>query len=371
MQRDRDRGEPGRGTRRVRDAARGSRDGPGRSGRTRREPADRRARRAAAGRPARTTSRRARFATDRRLGRHRTVGEHRPPERRARRRASRRPPRRRPRRPRRRTADAATNLARRAVIRSSSHARRDRPASAIPVGATARRSGYNGRRPDRRVGPWPSAEPDLPSPGARPRAAAPTEFEDRRCRAAPGARPLVRTIVDRARRRSSSSCSAASGRPERAGRSARASSRRTRRRPRARRSTISTTIVFVIAAAIFFVVEGLIVWTVIRYRRKPGDDELPPQTHGHNLAEVIWTVVPTIIVIFLFFISWQTLNTVEARSNAARPHGPGRRRPVPVDVRLPPRRAPRRPPSRCSRCRRRSGPTAACTCRPARRPTST
>ncbi len=71
-------------------------------------------------------------------------------------------------------------------------------------------------------------------------------------------------------------------------------------------------IVFLIATVIFFVVEGLIVWSVIRYHRKPGDDELPPQTHGHNLAEVVWTVVPTIIVIFLFVISWQTLNTVEA-----------------------------------------------------------
>src|SRR5262245_46683673 len=55
------------------------------------------------------------------------------------------------------------------------------------------------------------------------------------------------------------------------------------------------TIVFTIAAIIFFVVEGLIVWTVLRYRRRPGDDELPPQTHGHNLAEVVWTIVPTLI----------------------------------------------------------------------------
>jgi cytochrome c oxidase subunit 2 len=74
------------------------------------------------------------------------------------------------------------------------------------------------------------------------------------------------------------------------------------------------TLVFAIAAVIFFVVEGLIVWSVIRYRRKPGDDELPPQTHGHNLAEIIWTVIPTIIVFFLFFVSWQTLNTVEAHA---------------------------------------------------------
>jgi len=72
--------------------------------------------------------------------------------------------------------------------------------------------------------------------------------------------------------------------------------------------------VFAIAVAIFFVVEGLIVWTVLRYRRKPGDDELPAQTHGNAFAEVVWTVVPTIIVAFMFVISWQTLNSVEAIS---------------------------------------------------------
>lgn len=74
-------------------------------------------------------------------------------------------------------------------------------------------------------------------------------------------------------------------------------------------------LVFYVAAAIFFVVEGLIIWTVVRYRRRPGDDELPPQTHGNNLAEVIWTVVPTIIVAVLFFFSWQTLNRVDAVSD--------------------------------------------------------
>ena len=72
------------------------------------------------------------------------------------------------------------------------------------------------------------------------------------------------------------------------------------------------TIVFLIAAVIFFLVEGLIIWSVIRYRRRPGDDELPPQTHGHNLAEVVWTVAPTLVVLFLFFVSWQTLNRVDA-----------------------------------------------------------
>ena len=73
-------------------------------------------------------------------------------------------------------------------------------------------------------------------------------------------------------------------------------------------------LVFGIAVVIFFVVEGLIIWTVVRYRRKPGDDELPPQTHGNAIAEVVWTVVPTLIVAILFVASWLTLNTVDATS---------------------------------------------------------
>ena len=73
-------------------------------------------------------------------------------------------------------------------------------------------------------------------------------------------------------------------------------------------------IVFYIAAAIFVLVEGVIVFTVFRYRRKPGDDELPPQIHGNNLVEVIWTAIPTVIVAFLFVMSWQTLNTVDAKT---------------------------------------------------------
>ncbi len=72
--------------------------------------------------------------------------------------------------------------------------------------------------------------------------------------------------------------------------------------------------VFYIAAAIFFIVEGLIIFTAIRYRRKDGDEELPPQTHGNNLVEVIWTAIPLAIVLILFVMSWQTLNTVDAKA---------------------------------------------------------
>ena len=73
-------------------------------------------------------------------------------------------------------------------------------------------------------------------------------------------------------------------------------------------------LVFAFAVVIFLAVEAWIVIALVRYRRKPGDDELPPQTHGNTLVEVIWTVIPTVIVAILFFFSWQTLNKVEAKT---------------------------------------------------------
>ncbi len=72
-------------------------------------------------------------------------------------------------------------------------------------------------------------------------------------------------------------------------------------------------IVFLIGIAVFLLVEGLILFAVLRYRRRKGDDELPPQIHGSNKLEIIWTAIPIAIVLALFVVSWQTLNTIDAR----------------------------------------------------------
>jgi cytochrome c oxidase subunit II len=72
--------------------------------------------------------------------------------------------------------------------------------------------------------------------------------------------------------------------------------------------------ILIISGGIVFVaVEALILWAVFRYRRRPGDDELPKQTHGNNLLEVVWTIVPLIIVTGLFVVSWQGINKVNAQ----------------------------------------------------------
>jgi cytochrome c oxidase subunit 2 len=63
-----------------------------------------------------------------------------------------------------------------------------------------------------------------------------------------------------------------------------------------------------IAAVVFVVVSGLVIWSVVRYRRR--DDELPTQTHGNNRLELIWTAIPTVIVLVLFVFTIQAQNKV-------------------------------------------------------------
>jgi cytochrome c oxidase subunit 2 len=78
-------------------------------------------------------------------------------------------------------------------------------------------------------------------------------------------------------------------------------------------------ITFAFAAVIFVVVGGLIVGFAIRYRRKPGDDELPPQIHGNSTIEVVWTVIPTLIVLVLFVLSAIELGRLDTAPASPKP----------------------------------------------------
>jgi cytochrome c oxidase subunit 2 len=73
-------------------------------------------------------------------------------------------------------------------------------------------------------------------------------------------------------------------------------------------------IVLILAGIVFVAVEGFILYAIVRYRRKPGDDTLPEQLHGNTKVEIVWTVIPTVIVFILFGFSMVTLAAVDARS---------------------------------------------------------
>jgi len=79
-------------------------------------------------------------------------------------------------------------------------------------------------------------------------------------------------------------------------------------------------LVLAITSAIFVVVAGLIVYTIWRFRRKPGDDakQEPPQVYGSNQIEVAWTVIPVLIVFVLIGVSARVIAGVQ---NASPPPG--------------------------------------------------
>lgn len=72
--------------------------------------------------------------------------------------------------------------------------------------------------------------------------------------------------------------------------------------------------ILVLAGIVFVGVEGFIIYALVRYRRQPDDDVLPPQVHGNTAIELVWTAIPTVIVLILFVLSMITLSTVNARA---------------------------------------------------------
>lgn len=60
-----------------------------------------------------------------------------------------------------------------------------------------------------------------------------------------------------------------------------------------------------IGGAIFLLVQGMLVYSVIRFRAKPGDRADGPPMHGNATLELVWTVIPAIIVLILTIYSLQ------------------------------------------------------------------
>lgn len=72
-------------------------------------------------------------------------------------------------------------------------------------------------------------------------------------------------------------------------------------------------LIFVLAALVFLIVEGLLVYNVLRFRRKPHDDKrVPRQIDRATLLEVIYTGIPILLVLFLFIVTIRTMNAVAA-----------------------------------------------------------
>jgi cytochrome c oxidase subunit 2 len=68
-------------------------------------------------------------------------------------------------------------------------------------------------------------------------------------------------------------------------------------------------VLLVIAAFIFIVVEGLLLLSLLRFRRRKASDT--EQVYGNTGLEVLWTVIPAIIVTVLFVLTVRTMADIQ------------------------------------------------------------
>lgn len=73
-------------------------------------------------------------------------------------------------------------------------------------------------------------------------------------------------------------------------------------------------VVLITAVPIFVLVMTVAIYSMIRFRAKPGDTGDGPPIHGNTRLEIIWVTVPFIIVTALAIYSWVVLDDIEAKA---------------------------------------------------------
>ncbi|CAA9508792.1 MAG: Cytochrome c oxidase polypeptide II [uncultured Solirubrobacterales bacterium] len=72
-------------------------------------------------------------------------------------------------------------------------------------------------------------------------------------------------------------------------------------------------VTLIVAVPIFVLVMAVAIYSVVRFRARPGDTRDGAPIHGNARLEVIWVAVPTLIVSVLAAYSWIVLDEIEAR----------------------------------------------------------
>lgn len=77
-------------------------------------------------------------------------------------------------------------------------------------------------------------------------------------------------------------------------------------------------LLYAFSAIVFLLVEGLLIYSVVKYRRRKAN-EMPEQVHGNTRLEIIWTVLPMVIVAIIFFASVDAMSRLAARGQVSSP----------------------------------------------------
>ncbi len=67
---------------------------------------------------------------------------------------------------------------------------------------------------------------------------------------------------------------------------------------------------------VFVLVEGALIFVVLKYRKRGTDTAKPPQTHGNATLEIIWTIIPAVILFFLAIPTVRIIFETQAKAPA-------------------------------------------------------
>lgn len=70
---------------------------------------------------------------------------------------------------------------------------------------------------------------------------------------------------------------------------------------------------FIVAVIVIVIVDGGLIYAGIKFRERPG--HVAKQFHSHNLLEVTWTIIPTIMVVSMTLMAVGKLNYINDTSN--------------------------------------------------------
>ncbi len=70
---------------------------------------------------------------------------------------------------------------------------------------------------------------------------------------------------------------------------------------------------FILGTIVFVIVEALLLYVILKFRRKPGQAE-PRHVHGNTTLEVLWTAIPAVILIFIAVPTVRTIFRTQAKA---------------------------------------------------------
>ena len=65
-------------------------------------------------------------------------------------------------------------------------------------------------------------------------------------------------------------------------------------------------LIAVIGGFFFFLTQGLLIYFAVKYRRRrPDRDNETPSITGHPLLEILWILIPSLVVVVIFYYGWR------------------------------------------------------------------